>query len=403
MVSVLYISYTGALQPLGESQVVAYLERLARDHRIHLLTFERPADLSDVDRMAAMSSRLDSAGIGWTPLRYHRGIGPASTAWDVARGRRAAVRIARSIDADVVHCRSYVPGMMGLHVKRRTGARFLFDMRGFWVDERVDGGMWRKDGPLYRIGKQYERAFYRGADAIVSLTEAGARIVREDVARLGGTAPCTVIPTCADLERFALRSGRREGPLTIGYLGSAGTWYRFDDTARAIAHLFRLRPDARLVIANRSEHELIRTSLERHGVPADRYEILSLTPTEVPRFLDGVDATVFFIKQTYSKTASAPTKLAEFLASGIPCLVNHGVGDMGEIVEAERVGAAVHSFDDVTLLDGVQRLLNDLEDEGLPVRCRDTSERLFSVERGVRGYDLIYQNLACASSVTRAS
>ena len=41
---VLYISYDGMLEPLGQSQVLAYLERLAPGRRIHLISFEKPGD-----------------------------------------------------------------------------------------------------------------------------------------------------------------------------------------------------------------------------------------------------------------------------------------------------------------------------------------------------------------------
>ena len=36
--SVLYISYDGMLEPLGESQVLAYLKRLVADRPIHLIS-----------------------------------------------------------------------------------------------------------------------------------------------------------------------------------------------------------------------------------------------------------------------------------------------------------------------------------------------------------------------------
>ena len=41
---VLYISYDGMLEPLGQSQVLAYQERLAANASLHLLSFEKPED-----------------------------------------------------------------------------------------------------------------------------------------------------------------------------------------------------------------------------------------------------------------------------------------------------------------------------------------------------------------------
>ena len=83
---VLYLSYDGMLEPLGQSQVLAYLERLAADHRIHLISFEKPADLADHPRLAAMRARIAAAGLVWHPLTYHKRPSALATAWDIAAG-----------------------------------------------------------------------------------------------------------------------------------------------------------------------------------------------------------------------------------------------------------------------------------------------------------------------------
>ena len=45
MKRVLYITYDGILEPLGESQVLNYLESLSGNHQIHLLSFEKKEDI----------------------------------------------------------------------------------------------------------------------------------------------------------------------------------------------------------------------------------------------------------------------------------------------------------------------------------------------------------------------
>ena len=47
MPSVLYISYDGIMEPLGQSQVVRYMERLSPEYSIHLISFEKRDDLLD--------------------------------------------------------------------------------------------------------------------------------------------------------------------------------------------------------------------------------------------------------------------------------------------------------------------------------------------------------------------
>ena len=136
---ILYVSYDGMLEPLGQSQVVAYLEKLAPGRRIHLISFEKPRDWQDPARRQAMRERLRQAGIAWHPLRYHKTPSAPATAFDIAAGSAKAVALARRHGLCIVHARSYVPALIGLAVKRAAGARLLFDMRGFWADERVDG------------------------------------------------------------------------------------------------------------------------------------------------------------------------------------------------------------------------------------------------------------------------
>src|SRR4051794_19321096 len=200
---VIYVSYDGAAEPLGRSQVVAYLERLASDCDIDLISFEKPAD--DRDEVA---QRLAARGVGWHPLLYHRRPPVASTAFDVARGTRLIRRLAEGIDGPLIlHARSYVPALMAVRAGLGERARFLFDIRGFWADERVEGGIWRR-GAVYRLAKRYERRFFAEADAVVTLTRSSVDQIRAWMSP--NDAPVEVIPTCVDVERFARgRNGDR--------------------------------------------------------------------------------------------------------------------------------------------------------------------------------------------------
>ena len=69
---ILYISYDGMLEPLGQSQVLAYLEKLAPGRRINLISFEKPEDWASADKLDALRKRIAKAGIHWHPLRYHK-------------------------------------------------------------------------------------------------------------------------------------------------------------------------------------------------------------------------------------------------------------------------------------------------------------------------------------------
>src|SRR5690606_27112127 len=202
----------------------------------------------------------------------------------------------------------------------------------------------------------FERRFLLNADHVVSLTHAAlAEMQRFDYLH-GRMPPVTVIPTCADLQRFTPQAAPQDD-LVLGYVGSAGTWYLFDAVVAVFGRLRERLPAARLLVVNRHEHAYIRERLQAGGVPADAVELRAASHADVPALMARMHAGVFFYKPSYSRAACAPTKLGEFLGCGIPCLANTGVGDMAAVLEGERVGVAVDAFDQAALDDGLTRLL----------------------------------------------
>ena len=393
---VLHVSYTGMLEPLGQSQVLAYQERIAGEREVHIVSYERARDWHDRERREQVALRMREAGISWHPLRYHARPKLAATAWDVACGVAACSWLVRRHGLRIVHARSYVPGLIALATKRLTGARFLFDMRGFWADERVDGGLWRRDGALHALGKKLERRLLLDADHVVALTRAAVREMAtwDDVAR--GMPSTSVIPTCTDLERFRPLPHLRDEGFVLGYAGSAGTWYLFDEVLRCFRLLLASRVDARLLVLNRGEHALIRERAAAAGVPPDAIELKDVDHHEIAAQMARMHAAVFFIRPAYSKRASAPTRLGELLGCGIPCLSNQGVGDMQEILEGERVGVTVARFDDDALRAGLSRLVELAREPDIAERCAAAARRHFSLEHGVQQYRSIYERLDVA-------
>lgn len=396
MTTILYISYTGLLDPLGQSQVLQYVLGLARDHQLTLLTYEKPDALANEPELKALAERCRVAGIDWHRLTYHNRPGIPATIYDITLGIRKATALARNGNIQVVHTRSYIAGMIGLAVKRRTGARFVFDIRGFWPDERVDGGIWKPNSMRYRAFKWIEQRLFLGADHVVSLTRAGAREIEKFDYLQDRIPPITVIPTCTNLELFRPVEAieKQPGRFTLGYVGSAGSWYMFAEVARAVRILFEMRPDARFLVINKGDHDAIRARLREAGVDLERVDIQAAAYTEVTEQIARMDAGIFFIKPVWSKRASSPTRLGEFLACGKPVLANGRVGDVEETLTETDTGVAINTFDEQTLRDALTLLVARAAEPGLSKRCRQAAEEHFALETGIMDYSRIYENLA---------
>lgn len=390
---VLYISYDGMLEPLGQGQVISYLELLSSNARLHILSFEKPADWADKARRAALAERLAHANISWHPLTYHKTPTLPATLFDITQGLVVATWLTARHGLGIVHARSYIPALIGWLVKLLSGARMIFDMRGFWADERVDGGIWPAGGRLYRTVKRLERVLLRGADHIVTLTHASVEVI----AKLGGPrpAPITVIPTCADLDRFSHVAGAAKvEPFTLGYVGSIGTWYLFDEVLACFRLIRERRPDAKMLVVNRGEQALVRSSMVAAGIPESAVEITASDHAEVPAMIRRMSAGAAIIRPVFSKLASAPTKLAEYLGCGIPCLGNVGVGDMELMLEGEGGGVALHEFTDAERIRAVHQLLALCDDSQTAARCRSVALKHFSITTGASSYRAIYAELA---------
>jgi glycosyltransferase involved in cell wall biosynthesis len=393
--AVLYISYDGMLEPLGQSQVITYLERLTGDARLFLVSYEKSADWADETRRAAVKARLDAAGICWHPLTYHKTPTVPATLFDLAQGLAVGLWLAARYNVGIVHARSYIPALIGWVIKLLTGARLLFDMRGLWADERTDGDIWPAGGQIYRVVKRLEQTLLLGADHIVTLTHASRHVIAGfPYMHEGRHAPISVIPTCADLDRFSPGTAARPLSFTLGYLGSIGTWYMFDEVLACFRLIAQRRPDARLLVVNRGEQALIRAMAAKAGIPDNALEITSAEHRDVPAIIRRMSAGAAIIRPVFSKIASAPTKLAEYLGCGVPCLGNVGVGDMELILETEGAGVALREFTEAERMRAVDRLLEMCAVPETAAHCRAVALQHFSVDQGAADYRAIYRELA---------
>lgn len=399
---ILYISYDGLLEPLGESQVVNYLEGLSRSHRLTVLSFEKPEDLRRSERVRSLEARLGAAGIRWVRRRYHKRPPILSTFWDGLAGILAGLSVCATRHVRIVHARSYVASLIAVVLKRVSGAKFLFDMRGFWADEKVDGGHWTKDSRIYAVTKRCERSFCETADAIVTLTHEGAKVLPDLGYRISPTTPIRVIPTCTDLAKFTpgtkdqrlLDRLNLTGHRVIGCVGTMSNWYLRKPMLEYLSFLTKRLDGAKVLIVTREDHDRLRADAFDAGVPADRLVLTQASFSDMPTYMRLMDLGVFFIKVCFSKRGSAATKLGEFLACGVPVVINDGIGDSGAIVHRHGVGVVLSDVTNTEFEASVPSIWRIWKDTQTAVRCRESATQYFDLSEGVRAYESLYRELA---------
>ena len=401
---ILYLSYDGMCDQLGASQVLPYLDGLARrGHDISLISFEKPGR-TPAER-AAVEELCASAGISWFPLTYHKRPPILSSIYDVRQMRRLAERLHVERPFSLVHCRSYLPALVGLRMKRRHGLPFVFDMRGFWADERVEGGLWNLSNPIlravYRYFKSMESELLAETAHIVSLTDEAKRILLARRPADDAGPSISVIPCCVDFDAFApvnsdARTAARaalgiaDEATVAAYLGSFGSWYMTDEMMDFFRVQLERDGSSIFLIVSRDPPARLHAAAARRGIPPERLIIRPATRAEVPKLVAAADYGLFFIMPVFSKKASSPTKMGELLALELPIVANGGVGDVSRIMDETGAGVVVDAFDDETYrkaLDQLEALAPDMR------RWRDAARRWFDLGIGVASYDRIYKEV----------
>lgn len=403
---VLFMTYDGLTSLIAQSQVWPYIKGLsAAGHRFDLITFEH----RDRRRRIEDAVRRDVAGsaVNWHPCTFRSRPPLVAKLLDQREMIGTARRVVASGGIDAVHARSYVPADAALKLKRRFGLPFLFDMRAFWADQRLDGNRWPQSNPfyraLYRKWKAKEAEFIANADHIIVLTEAARAIVQSWGSYRG--QPVAVIPCCVDHQGFAAltaetRAAARarlniEADATVlVYLGSTGSVYLLPEMLRFFDRLRRVRPGAKfLFIGDHSAPDLIAEARAAGiGIVADELRIQFAEHAEVSFWLAAGDLAICLIVQQFSSLGVSPTKLSEYLACGLPVVVNDGVGDVSAIVGQLGAGAVLSTMS-ADEMDGVVARLDQILAID-PVELRERSRQIHDLPVALAKYRQVYDSIA---------
>jgi glycosyltransferase involved in cell wall biosynthesis len=416
MAKSLYICYFGMREPLVQTQVLPYLRELIKANyadtshgqvgreqlQVTLLTFE-PDPSIDADGIRA---RLCEEGIEWHWLRYHKRFSVLATAWDILRGTLFTRKFIRDQRPDILHGRVHVPTLMGALARKlsRHKPKLLFDIRGFFPEEYTDAGVWPEGGWLYRSAKRVERWLLKESDGFVVLTEKARAILFPESAKSGIDVlgrPVEVIPCCVDLNRFAKADDETrirmraqlgvEERRVIVYVGSFGGWYMTEEMLDFFESARALDANSFAMILTQRDQDKIAANLEARGFTEKDFYLGSTTPAELSQFLAAADVSLSFIKACYSKQSSSPTKIAEYLACGLPIVTNAGVGDVDTLIEHNEVGTIIDDFSSDSYKKALIRVaaLGDIS-----AKCRESARKEFDLEKiGGERYRRLYDRL----------
>jgi glycosyltransferase involved in cell wall biosynthesis len=405
---ILYISYDGMTDSLGQSQVLPYLCGLSKlGHQITLISAEKQEKYEQLKNH--IQNICQTNRIQWHPVKYTKSPPVLSTLIDIRKIYLLARKIYKENSFEIVHCRSYISSLVGIRLKHKFDVRYLFDMRGFWVDEKIDGNIWNLKNPIFKMVFDYmkkrEQDFFKTSDRIVSLTHKAIPTINSIAGDRDLSAKIKVIPCCVDVHHFDVdkikeseisnwksKLNINSSDYILTYLGSLSTWYLPEEMLKFFMRFKKISPHAKFLIITTEDPQPFRKMAKEIGVPEDALVFTSSERSELPALLSLSNSSIFFIKPAFSKIASSPTKLGELLSMGIPVICNTGIGDTDELIKASASGIICESFN-ADEYDRCTYELLKLESVLDKKMTRQKAIEFFSLEKGVESYHQIYQSM----------
>lgn len=387
----LFVAYQSLSCSVMLSQGLSYIRPLSKKGiRYYLLTFETKDSIYSSRKLGAELNML----LGWEYLKYHRNLRVFATFFDVVLGMLKVLVILIKNRITVIHARGVIAALIAFFPAKIFGVKLFFDTRGFLADKYVSGGLLAQGSFAYRLIRWGENLLMNKCHYLTVETYKHAEVI-------GGLnnslfLKMGVIPCCVDAKKFDYRLYAKE-PNERGdliYMGKIGTWYLMEEMFNFFNVLAENFPNAHFTVLTESEASSVCDIAEKEKADISKVRVRKVQADEVPAVLADSKVGIFFMNQ-YKQYAFFPIKFGEYLACGLPVIVNAGIRDCDDIILKERVGVVIDEFS-VKEYKRAVRELSLLFAEGnlLRQRCRMVSEKYFSLESGVEKYWNIYKKLS---------
>jgi glycosyltransferase involved in cell wall biosynthesis len=389
-----HVSLDGLSTALGQSQVLAVSERLAAMGWEHTILSLEPEAVAE-SAFEALDARMASSGVHWQHRPYCHG---RAGALQNALSMTAMIRDVRE-RTDLFHCRSYFGAFFPAASSIFRSTPYVFDTRGYWVDEKIEGGVWFQNVASRAIARRVERELYNRASGVVSLTELAAEDVRNG--RFGRQHPrdrSICIPTCVDYTKFQMQRGVApheflcDGPI-VAYVGSLNPAYEYREALQLVALILDRLPQAKFLALTSQVDEMTAVA-NATAIPETRRLITCVPHERMHLWLPWIDFGLMLrVGHNQANRASMPTKLAEFFATGVTPIAYGANSDVTDWVTRAGSGLVLDDLAIDSLEQAAEWVESGVSDAGVLARARLVAEKHFSLDSGAERYDTLFQNI----------
>lgn len=385
---VLYFSPDGILDDLGQSQILPYVYGLNdRGYKFIIFSFERFD--RNKEEILSQSRILESKDIIWYhlpfyPKKYNRFL----------RFIFGAIKlnlIFRKHKINLIHIRSINAG--AIFLLSGLKCRILYDIRAF-AGQLGDYGL-LKNSFLLKSFIFFEKILIKRSQGIVVLDKSGLDYLNSNYKL---NIPVQIIPTSTNIRRFNIPNGqltKNKKQIKFVMIGGAKFPYLPKKALLFVKILLKNKIDCTIDIINQRHHEFINEVIKEVKFPTDKIKVFGIKPHEKYNLLPKYDCGLVFIDTGSWIRMSSPTKIGEYLASGL-----HVVGLEG-IDVLERLANSTQSVDNLPQnfenknfnKEKIYEIVNKINDLERSEKSVKLAKNFYDLNSALNKYLLLYKSI----------
>ncbi len=390
---VFFISNGSITNPILHSQGFPHLiENSKKGIKFFLFTIETNKEANSENYLKYRKYILDR-NIHHVPIKLPQITFPSGRLWFWLLGIIKVTFSTLREKPDIIQTRSYPPMFLALFEKLIFKTKVVFDMRGIYVDELVDSNVIRKNSIAYKTEKFLEKIYVKYADVTISVSKKHLEFVNDRFSKYNVSQKNILIRNCPDLKKYHLSPTlpKDDSEITFVYAGHFTAKYDVVSIFKFFDFVVSKNVNCKLkILTYQDENPFYELIKKRFLHLEDKISIGTFLSNEVPQELVNSDIGLVLLNPYPGNFVSAPIKLVEYLAAGLPVVVSPNVGDTEEIIRKYKVGVILNENNyDFALT----QILNLLKSKNIREKCKQVVQKEFNLDDAINSYFNIYLKL----------
>lgn len=359
--------------------VLAYQEQYPDKYTFHIITEEQAAYQLSEQETRQTQEALTQQGIVWHPMPYRGGrfiilkklwnfINLFFKLWGIKRREKTKTLIGFLAIAGGY---AYIISRF-LRMKLMV---FCFEPHSLYMKEF---GIWSEQSLKYKLLNKVEFLQATQADFVVGPTIHTLELLKNWKTK----AHLARVPISVDTEKFSFSDKDRkrirqqyaipDDRYAMLYLGKfQGIYYHENEVAAFFKRLIDFDPSIFIFTITPNETAAVEKAYLDAGLKQHDFLVLDKIPyDEIEGYISACDMGIVAIPPLDSQKYRTPVKIGNYLACGIPFIVNRGIADDDIMAEEENVGVVFESLDEQDFAPAMPTLKAFMKEDRTQLRAR---------------------------------